>query len=422
MKTRSLLTQLALFVAFYAPISLVKAQVTPQTTLEITGKVVDINTNQPLLFADIVVSGSNVATISNNDGYFTLKLASNLSSETLQISYLGYADAYLPVSEAVTTKTIALTPVATPLDEVTISRPQSAETLVKLMLKNRTTNYVDNALEMTGFYRETIKKRRKNASLSEAVVTIYKEPNSNNKRDAVALLKSRKSTNYARLDTIAMKLQGGPFNNLFIDFMKYPQFMFGNGNIDKYTFEFDKTTVINNQVMYVVNFKQKNTYTTPLYYGTLYIDAKNYALTSARFSLNLTNKEQASALFVKRKPNRVKVHPTTANYRVDYRNSNGKWHYSYSNILLSFKVNWKGRLFNSVYTLNSEMAITNWLETDQKYSKPENKQTILKPNTILIDETSGFMDVDFWGIYNIIEPEKSIETAIEKIRKQLDNS
>ena len=39
---------------------------------------------------------------------------------------------------------------------------------------------------------------------------------------------------------------------------------------------------------------------------------------------------------------------------------NGKWYYGYSKIQLTFKVNWKRKLFNSVYTLNSEMAITDW--------------------------------------------------------------
>lgn len=40
----------------------------------------------------------------------------------------------------------------------------------------------------------------------------------------------------------------------------------------------------------------------PLYNGKLYIDAENLILTSAIYSLNITDKETASRLFVKRKP------------------------------------------------------------------------------------------------------------------------
>ena len=36
------------------------------------------------------------------------------------------------------------------------------------------------------------------------------------------------------------------------------------------------------------------------------------------------------------------------------------------------------------------------------------------------DEASGFSDPEFWGEYNVIEPEKPIESAIKKIQKQLE--
>ena len=172
-------------------------------------------------------------------------------------------------------------------------------------------------------------------------------------------------------------------------------------------------------MIYVVRFKQKPNITYPLYYGKLYIDAETFALTSAIYNLNVEDKELASQMFVRRKPKKATVYPTQAAYRVDYRTKNGKWYYGYSNIQLVFKVDWQGRLFNSVYSLNSEMAITD-LSKDFK-DKPRPSES-LRPTIILSDEASGFSDPDFWGEYNIIEPEKSIESAIEKINKQLKKS
>ncbi|MEJ6793373.1 MAG: hypothetical protein QNK89_11780 [Lacinutrix sp.] len=65
------------------------------------------------------------------------------------------------------------------------------------------------------------------------------------------------------------------------------------------------------------------------------------------------------------------------------------------------------------------MAITDWDQNTIAFkNKPKSR---LKPNVILADEASGFADPDFWGEYNIIEPEKSIESAIKKIIKQLKN-
>ena len=49
----------------------------------------------------------------------------------------------------------------------------------------------------------------------------------------------------------------------------------------------------------------------------------------------------------------------------------------------------------------------------------ENPRHFIRPTVILSEEASGFSDPKFWGEYNIIEPEKSIESAIKKIVKQI---
>ena len=41
-------------------------------------------------------------------------------------------------------------------------------------------------------------------------------------------------------------------------------------------------------------------------------------------------------------------------------------------------------------------------------------------NVIMNDAVDGFGDSEFWGAYNVIEPEKSIESAIKKIKKSID--
>ena len=63
------------------------------------------------------------------------------------------------------------------------------------------------------------------------------------------------------------------------------------------------------------------------------------------------------------------------------------------------------------------MAVTDW-EDNPDGEIPRVKERI-KKSIILGDEASGFSDPNFWGEYNIIEPEKSIESAIRKIQRQL---
>ncbi|PCJ94045.1 MAG: hypothetical protein COA50_12855 [Flavobacteriaceae bacterium] len=382
------------------------------------GEVKDGKTNKPLVFATINLEGTNISTVSNTEGKFLLKIPKNIDNGNVSISFLGYSTKLIALSQLKTEKNIVLLNIlVTKLSEVDITIPRNAKDLVLQTLAKKGENYFNDPTLMTAFYRETIKKRKKNVSLSEAVVNIYKTPYTSHRRDALQLYKARKSTDYSKLDTLALKLQGGPFNTLFTDIMKYPEYIFSTEHISDYSFTYDHSTRINDKLIYVINFKQKKHINEPLYMGKLYIDAKNKILTSAVYSLNITSKEKAAQLFVRKKPRNAKVYPTEMAYRVNYREKNGRWYYGYSNVLLEFKINWADKLFNSVYTMSAEMAVTDW-EKNETGAYPKNKDR-LKSSIILSDEAIGFSDPDFWGEYNIIEPEKSIESAIRKIQRQL---
>lgn len=385
---------------------------------EYSGEVYDTESKKPLIFATLTLEGTNVSTITNTEGEFSLKIPESSTSSHIVVSFLGYKTLRIPILQfEAEDNEIGMTELVTKLSEVSLSIPKDAKSLVRETLKKRGENYINSPTVMTAFYRETIKKRRKNVSLSEAVVNIYKAPYSSNRRDALKLFKARKSTDYSKLDTVALKLQGGPFNALFVDMVKYPDYIFADDYFDAYEFSFVNSTRVDDKLIYVVQFKQKEEVLDPLYTGKLYIDAENKILTSAIYSLNITNKNMAAKMFVRRKPRNADVWPTEVAYRVDYRERDGKWYYGYSNVLLEFKIDWDKRLFNSVYSMSCEMAITDW-EENVSEDIPRYRDQI-KSDIILSDEAIGFADPDFWGEYNIIEPEKSIESAIKKIQRQL---
>ena len=385
------------------------------------GEVVDGENNKPLVFATLTLEGSNISTITNTEGKFLLKIPTSIKQGNIIVSFLGYKTSVVPLEQLKDNKNkIALMVSITKLEEVNVVIPKSARTLVKETLRRKGENYFGDPTLMTAFYRETIKKRKKNVSLSEAVVNIYKTPYSSEKKDAVQLYKARKSTDYNKLDTLALKLQGGPFNALYVDIMKYPEYIFNDVTMEDYDFSFERSTRINDKLIYVVGFKQRPNIYDPLYKGQLFIDAENKILTSAIYSLNITDKELASKMFVRKKPRNARVYPTDIAYRVDYREKNGKWYYGYSNVLLEFKINWDKKLFNSVYSMSCEMAVTDW-EKNISGEVPKVKDR-LKSSIILSEAAIGFSDPDFWGEYNIIEPEKSIESAIKKIQRQLKKS
>jgi hypothetical protein len=334
------------------------------------------------------------------------------------VSFLGYKSRSIPLNQFEENGTdIFLDVSVTTLQEVDVVVPKDARALVQEAFSKRGENYMQDPMKMTAFYRETIRKRRQNVSLSEAVITVYKTPYSSPRQDVAELYKSRKSTDYSKLDTVALKLQGGPYNTLYVDLMKYPDYIFASDYFDDYNFTFDRNTRINDRLIFVINFRQKDEIIEPLYTGKLYIDAERKILTSAIFSLNITDPKVASRMFVRKKPANADVYPTEVSYRVDYREKDGKWYYGYSNAILEFKIDWDKKLFNSIYNLTCEMAVTDW-EPYTGGKAPKSRERI-RSSIILSDATDGFSDPEFWGAYNIIEPDKSIESAIRKIQRQI---
>ncbi len=384
---------------------------------EYSGSVIDGSSSNALEAVNININGSNISTVTNSEGKFTLKVPQQFLDSKIIVSMLGYNSRAVPLSEmSKTDNEIALYEAVTKLSAVSISAYKSAESLVRKVFEKKNNYVQDELVYMTAFYRETIKRRNRNVSLTEAVVNILKEPNTSSEGDAIRLGKARKRTDYKRLDTLTLKLQGGPFSTIYLDVMKYPEYIFTEESIRTYNFTFDHPTTMYNRNVFVVNFKPKTNQLS--YQGQLFIDVKSLSLVSANYALDLNNKRESKNLLVKKKPRDVVVYPLEANYKVNYKEQDGKWYYSYSNLNLTFKVNKKRQLFNKVYTLSSEMAVTDWEinASDKKIKRQER----IKPTIIITDAISGFSDPDFWGEYNLIEPDKSIESAIEKIKKNIE--
>lgn len=381
--------------------------------------IIDKATGKTLPFGNIILLGTNIATISNTEGEFSLKVPLSVKYPRISIRYMGYSNKLIPLSELTTQGTkIELQPIVMELPEVSVIS-KDAVTLVEAMMNKLEENYPSVEMLMTAFYRETIKKNKSYASLSEAVVDVYKQSYKRDyKTDLVKLYKARKQTDYNKVDTLVFKLMGGPFNCLYLDVMKNPSLIFTDNMMKNYEFSFDKSTHLDNRLIYIVDFKQNKDYSEPLYFGKLYIDAQSLALKTAIFSLNIENREASTRMFVIKKPLNAKVYPIQANYRVDYTENEGKWYYSYSRVDLGLRVNWKRKLFNTTYYSTVEMAITDRKNiTDEKTVRYKDR---MKPSIIIGDESNGFSEPDFWGEYNVIEPERSIESAIKKIQKNLE--
>ena len=394
--------------------SIIAQEVGSSDFKEYKGVVVDAKTQKSLDYASISVTNSNISTISNLEGVFLVKVPSSLKGENVVISYLGYQNKIVPLSLFRDAQyKVEMQESFEKLPDVNLVEANPISVIRKVIEKRKSNSYQASTI-VKAFYRESIKKRKTYASLSEAVVNIYKQPRGA-QSDYATLEKARKSTDYRKIDTLVIKLQGGPYNNMSMDMIRNEELFFSADMFDIYRFSFDKMMNLDDRNVYVIDFVQRSSMVEPFYKGKLYIDMETYALVKAVFSLNLENLTKAKKFFVKKKPNNADVIPMDTKYIVDYKETNGKWHFSYSRIELTFKIKWDRKLFNSIYNVAIEMAITDWKDNPEGLTIKNRER--MRKSVILTDQTSGFADPEFWGELNVIEPDKSIDNAIKKIQK-----
>lgn len=89
----------------------------------VSGYVVDFQ-KQPLFAVSISLLNSNIGTITNNDGYFMMKIDKEYSADTLQISFLGYNTEYFPIKDFIdndsSSNVITLTEATQELSEIVV--------------------------------------------------------------------------------------------------------------------------------------------------------------------------------------------------------------------------------------------------------------------------------------------------------------
>lgn len=385
--------------------------------VEYRGQVFDSFSKVPVIFASIIVSGTNIGTVTNTDGEFIIKIPSALTNRNLQIIILGYKSKSFPISTLNPSgNELFLEPVSYPLEEVEIRKIDPVN-LLRDALKNVPENYGPDSRMLTAFYRETIKQNRNYVAISEAVFDVYKSGYGKLfDSDRIRIYKGRKSQDVTRMDTILFKLQGGPYNMFQLDLAKHPGDILSGEIFDYYKYDIRGTVEINGRNSYMISFEQKKGVPLPLYKGNIFIDIETKAIVSAEFSLSELGIEKAAEFMIVRKPPRLNAEVVSADYRVNYRLDDKRWAINYARAEVHFRVRWQRRLFRSNYYTVSEMAVTDI--NDDQVVKFKFRETT-RPDDIFTDKVSYFEDTEFWGDYNIIQPEQTIEEAIEKLGRRL---
>jgi hypothetical protein len=154
----------------------------------------------------------------------------------------------------------------------------------------------------------------------------------------------------------------------------------------------------------------------PLYQGKIYLDVNSLAIARLDFSLSEQAITRAGNELVRKKPVSMKVDVLDAKYLANYRELNGQWLINHVRAEAKFKCKWNKKLFRSIYTTMLEMAVT---DRDTANVNRFKYKESAKISDVFVDEVNYFLDEDFWGAYNVIKPDESIESALAKLNRKM---
>ena len=382
----------------------------------ISGTIMDKQTRRAIEAASITIPGTDIGTVSNADGHFTLRVSSTAKAIQLLVSHIGYENLYHPIAhgDAMDVK-FYLTPNSYALDAVNVYGGNARE-LVTQAVRKIADNYEDKDNLLTGFYRETIQKRRHYTTITEAVVGLYKSPyRSGIRSDRVQLYKGRKILTPKSGDTLSVKLAGGPMLAVYLDIAKNMNFMLDRHELENYDFAHDMLVSIDNKTHYAIKFKPRLKAPYALFSGTLYIDEKTLTIARAEMHLEGSELEKATTDMLRKKPAGLRFGLNGLSYTIAYRSNGGRNYLYYARSEIKFSCDWRRRLFNTNYTITSELVTTDRQREPTASIAPKDA---FRQSHSLDDRASDFYDPNFWGEYNIIEPTESLEHAINRIKKQ----
>lgn len=417
----------AALTAFLFTLSAPALSSVPQDSLRIPivyGKITDSSDGHSLAFASVTHVVSGVSNVSNSEGFFSLKLPMDvLPEDEIRVSFLGYVTATLSVEDFSGSYPdkpygIQLPPVTFTLDPAVIRSIDPLDLFNEAYDKVKD-NYPSVTTGMTAFYREIIRRQSgRYLTLSEAVIDINKASYTSFQSDRARIFKGRASTDYRAADSILIRFRGGVVAALDMDNVKNPFAGVWLREVERhYRFAMGEPVLRDGLFFYVVTFTQIDGSEEILYSGRLYIESGSLAIGRIELSLNVKGREEkAAGIMVVKRPPDTRFYITKADYAVNYKRFGDTWYYDYSLMRINLSSRKGKSFFRNNYVITGEMAVTAHNEAPARIGADER----IRFKDFLSEKVGDFRDDDFWGDYNVIEPDKSIDAVIRRIIRRLE--
>jgi hypothetical protein len=377
-----------------------------QSSLVISGTVVN-HKAEPLAFANIGIINSALGTISNSSGEFEFIVPTELSNDTVVISYVGYKS-FKTLASGVKNMTITMEEAPVVLQEVVVESDH-AKLLVQKASRSIKIVYPGTPVLMDAFHRSWEKIEFADGSdcpgtLIEAAIKIYDPGYSSKDREEVFLQEIRKSI----LQDGWVYGKGSIVKDLLDrNLVKYPNassFVFIKSVFTfspELVFAFEGTTTMDDEQLDVIRVTVPNDRNVAVHYR-LFISEKDYAI--LRYELHAHKNE------------------------IEF--STGPWHTGSLEVLYIFK-RYQGKPFlhyvNKQYTIKlldlaaqkvvrtetyfRELLVNN-IVTSEVHEKRKQLTGSKSKDISLALQGKGYNE-QFWKNYNVVKENPLDKTLVQ---------
>jgi hypothetical protein len=378
----------------------------------VTGIIFDAANGKPLPYVNIHLSGKNIGSVSNNDGYFLFRCPETLLDDSLIISHIGYWSYTNTICELKDTiNIIELDPEPVELAGV-VAFPVTGLDIIKAAILQLPENCNRNPYIMTGFYRELIREKQDLHKYAEGVIRIYREFG---KGDLIKLIKGRNRENLKAfaVHKNADPTLGGPINCFYRDITNYAREFFSEEYFDYYDYSLEGMTSVDNRPVYIISFDKKPDAKKGSYRGRLFIERDSKAIIKADYEYNEYGLKKSQPDPVQRSLAKLFVGITFesagSNATVDYIEMDGQWYLKSVRYTIVDKLTRKNTVY--LYTTEKELLISGITTENLKAFE---KDELLDPDKEFSRQV-GEYDEEFWKDYTIIKATDSQRTLIEEM-------
>ncbi|MEO0726929.1 MAG: carboxypeptidase-like regulatory domain-containing protein [Bacteroidota bacterium] len=358
--------------------------------LTITGKILDQENNEPIIFASVYLKGQTIGTTSNEEGRFVFHIPSSEASSTMVVSSIGYGSFEKRASDFAIGETVYLSTEISDLAEVVITPEDGKEPTAKQIVRKAHAaigdNYPDQPYLLEGFIRDLQKEDEQYVEYLECAAKFYYRSTSV-KRDAKVELVEVRNRNIA---------EKNPWNdqwdrkNSIIDLIEDDPIRYDYGPITGkggWKYEIEAVLPYNNRYVYKIKGRE-----APFQTSTLYIDTESFAFVR----IELTRAARNGRSWRRKLTNgQLQVY---YNLILEYQEYNGKMYLKYQKEEDTWEIYDTQKTSQLLFTQNpkKELFINN-IVTDGVDSYPFQQNM---DSSSSIESQQGEYNAKFWSTYN----------------------